>query len=138
MDVYAYNSATTPPAKIELGVIAEQIWTSGFKFSEERKLQVSNPINAAAPVLFDRNTAIENFSFVAGRSFDGVAAIGDALKFMATHAATVPRLAHLEFTTHGQNVWLRNCGITKVELQDKRGALVVFAYTIVGGTWSLS
>jgi hypothetical protein len=131
MDVVAYNYGAT--GQSELGSIADQIWTNGFKFSQERVIQVSKPINAPAPNLFDRLTRLVNFQFAAGRSFSN---LGDALIFFGTHPDTVPALADLQFTQGGQNIWLRYCGITKVELVEKRGALVIFSYSITGGTWS--
>ena len=56
--------------------------------------------------------------------------------FFGTHPDTVPALADLQFTQGGQNIWLRGCGIPRVELVEKRGALIIFGYTIIGGTWS--
>ena len=72
MDVTAYPYPTG--AKLELGSIAESIWTGGFKYSQARGIQVSKPINAPAPNLFDRLTRLTDFSFAAGRSFSTVAA----------------------------------------------------------------
>ena len=131
MDVIAYNSGAS--GQSELGSIADQIWVSGFKFSQERAIQGSKPINAAVPNLFDRLTRTVNFSFAAGRSFSN---LGDALIFFGTHPDTVPALADLQFSQGGQNIWLRGCGIPRVELVEKRGALIIFGYTIIGGTWS--
>jgi hypothetical protein len=135
MDVLAYNSGLG--SSVELGSVVDSIWVSGFKMSEDRTIQVSKPMNAPAPNLFDRLTRTQNFSFVAGRSFTGSNAIAAALQFMGTHAASVPTLADLQFKSQGGEIWLLNCGITKVDLQDKKSAFVAFAYTIIGGTWSL-
>jgi hypothetical protein len=133
MDVIAYNTATQPPKAVQLGAIAQSIWTNGFKRSQERVIQVSKPINAAIPNLFDRIMSLENFQFAAGQSFPDV---GSALINMATWPASVPRLAYISFTQGSQTTWLGPCAITKVELVDKRSALVVFGYTIVGGAWT--
>jgi len=142
MDVTAYDSTAASPQPVKLGSVVDSIWASGFKFSEDRAIQVSKPINAAVPNLFDRITSTESFQFAAGRSFggpgiDGDAAIAAALLFFGTHPAAVPRLAHLQFTARSQNIWLRGCGITRVELINKNGALVQFSYTVVAGTWSV-
>lgn len=134
MDVIAYNYGGG--SQVELGSIAESIWVQGFKMSEARTLQVSKPMNAAAPNIFDRITVLQDFSFAAGRSFDGGSAIADALQFIGSHPATVPHVADLQFKTQGGEIWLRYCGISKVSLQDKKGALVIFGYTITGGTWA--
>ena len=131
MDVTAYKYGAIGQA--ELGSIADQIWTNGFKYSQERVIQVSKPINAAAPNLFDRLTRMVSFQFAAGRSFGN---LGDALNFFGQHPDTVPAVADLQFTQGGQNIWLRYCGITRVELVEKRGTLVIFGYTITGGTWA--
>lgn len=133
MDVAAYNSATSPAKEVTLGAIADQIWTNGFKRTQERTIQVSKPLNAAAPNLFDRLMRMENFQFAAGQSFENV---GDALICMGTLPDTVPALAHLSFTQGNSTVWLGNCGIQRVELLTKSAALVIFGYTIIGGTWS--
>ena len=134
MIVTAYTYGTTA-APVLLGDVATEIWTDGFKFTESRKLQVSTPINAPAPNIFDRNNRIIEFGFAAGRSFNTV---GAALAFMTSHAAQVPAIADLQFTQGGQIAWLQYCGIQKVELVKKGGALVVFSYAITGGTWSLT
>lgn len=134
MIVNAYSYGTTA-APVLLGDVATAIWSDGFKFSEARHLQVSTPINAAAPNIFDRNNRIIDFGFAAGRSFSTV---GAALAFMTSHAALVPAIADLQFTQGGQIAWLRYCGIQKVELVKKAGAMVVFSYAITGGTWSLT
>ena len=133
MDVIAYDSGTG--AQVQLGSIAEQIWTNGFKRTQARTIQVSKPINAAAPNLFDRLTLMETFQFAAGQSFPDV---GSALLQLATFPGTVPTLAHLSFAQGNQIVWLGNCGIEKIDLVDKRGALVVFGFSVTGGTWSKS
>lgn len=131
MDVTAYKYGAS--AKIELGKIADSIWTQGFRFSQARAIQVSRPINAPAPNLFDRLTKVNDFSFAAGRSLPTVA---DALTFFGTHPDLVPALADIQFAAQGGEIWLRYCGILRVELVQKAGALVVFGYTITGGTWS--
>ena len=131
MDVIAYNYGSN--GQIELGGIADSIWTNGFKYSQERSIQVSKPINAPAPNLFDRLTRTNQFSFAAGRSFSTV---GEALLFLGTHADLVPVLADLQFSAGGQQIWLRYCGIQRIELIEKRGALVIFGYPIIGGTWA--
>ena len=131
MDVIAYKYGLAD--QVELGGIADSIWTNGFKYSQARTLQVSKPINAAAPNIFDRLTRSTDFAFAAGRSFTKV---GDALLFLGSHPDTVPGVADLQFTQGGQSIWLRFCGIAKVELVTKAGALVVFGYTVTGGTWS--
>lgn len=141
MDVIATDTqGVLSPAS--LGAVAQAIWIDGFKFDETRSIQVSKPINAPAPNLFDRISSVENFQFAAGRSFSGQNPNGLALKFLGTHPAAVPRLANLQFIEtadgSGQVVWLKGCGITKVELVRKSGAYVAFGYTVVGGTWSLS
>ena len=130
MDVTAYTYGASD--QIALGSIAEQVWTQGFRFTQTRAVQVSRPLNAPAPNLFDRLTRLNDFSFAAGRSF---ANLGAALLFFGTQPARVPALADLQFTQGGENVWLRYCGITRVELQEKRGALVIFSYAVTGGTW---
>lgn len=130
MDVIAYNSGGGDP--VELGSIAEAVWTQGFRFSQERTIQVSKPIGAAVPSLFDRLTRTNSFSFAAGRSFKTA---GEALIFFGTHPDQVPVLADLQFTSGGENVWLCRCGLQRVELVEKRGALVVFSYPVIGGTW---
>ena len=129
VNAYTYGAGT----KIELGNIADSIWVQGFKFSQSRAIQVSKPINAPAPNLFDRLTRTAEFSFAAGRSFTTV---GDALNFMGSHAGNVPGLADLQFQAGSGEQWLRYCGIVRVELIDKKGALIVFGYTITGGTWA--
>lgn len=131
MEVTAYKYGTGE--QVKLGSIAEQIWSNGFRYSQERTIQVSKPIGAAAPNLFDRLTKTINFSFAAGRSFKTV---GEALIFFGAHPDQVPTLADLQFSQGNENIWLRYCGIQRVELLEKRGALVVFAYPIIGGTWS--
>ena len=133
MDVIAYTYGAS--AQVELGGIADSIWTNGFRFSQARTLQVSKPINAAAPNIFDRLTRVNDFSFAAGRAFNN---LGDALIFFGTHPDTVPTVADLQFSQGGQQIWLRYCGIVRVELVTKSGALVVFGYTVTGGTWSLT
>ncbi len=133
MDVQAYNSELTPPRAISLGAVALGVWASGFRRSQERTIQVSKPINATAPNLFDRLTLLENFQFAAAQSFSQ---LGDALANMGTWPGQVPTLAHLSFTQGNQTVWLGNAGINKIELHEKSGNLVTWAYTIVGGTWS--
>jgi len=133
MDVTAYNSQVSPPQAVALGAIAQGIWTNGFKRSQERLIQVSKPINAPQPNLFDRLMEMENFQFAAGQSFG---TLGDALIAMATWPDQVPHLAHLSFAQGNQVVWLGNAGVSRVELVRKEGALVVFGYTIVGGAWS--
>ncbi len=136
MDVTAYprgDAAAGPASPILLGNIAEQIWTGGWKFSQERSIQVSRPIGAAIPNLFDRITKTMSCSFAAGRSFP---TLGEALLFFGTHPDQVPTLADLQFSQGGEHVWLRNCGIQRIELVEKRGALVIFSYPIIGGTWS--
>ena len=130
MDVTAYNYNASE--KIDLGKVADSIWTNGFKFSQARTLQVSKPINAAAPNIFDRLTRLTEFEFAAGRSFSTT---GAALLFFGTHPDLVPGVADIQFTQGGQNIWLRYCGISRVSLVQKSGALVVFSYTITGGTW---
>jgi len=139
MDVFAFTHGAS--SKIELGSIADSIWVNGFKFTEERSLQVSKPMNAAAPNIFDRVTVVENFQFAAARSFGGdknpgSLAVAAALEFMGTHPGTVPHVADLQFIQQGGELWLRYCGIMKVELIEKKSALVIFGYTIVGGTWA--
>jgi hypothetical protein len=140
MDVTAYDTQNVLP-QVSLGAVAQAIWLNGFKFSEERAIQVSKPINATAPNLFDRLMTVENFQIAAGRSFTGQNPVGQALKFLGTHPAMVPRLANLFFLENAdgsnQVVWLKGCGITKVELVKSTGAYVAFGYTVVGGTWSL-
>ena len=140
MDVYAYpwNASNLP--YVELGSIADSIWVNGFKFSEERNIQVSRPMNAPYPNLFDRVTSVESFQFAAGRSFtsqanSGVTAAGSALQFLGSHPASVPRKADLQFKSQGAEIWLCYCAIMKVELVRKESALVVFGYTITGGSW---
>lgn len=133
MDVTAYTTGTG--AKIELGKIADSIWTQGFRFSQARTIQVSRPIGATAPNLFDRLLKLNDFSFAAGRAFDGTRAIADALQFLGSHPDQVPTLADLQFVNQGGEIWLNHCGIARVELVEKRSALVVFGYTITGGTW---
>ncbi|HEV2691938.1 MAG TPA: hypothetical protein VG347_03505 [Verrucomicrobiae bacterium] len=134
MDVTAYTYGTG--AKIELGAIAEQIWVNGFKYSQDRAIQPSKPINAIAPNLYDRLGRMTDFSFAAGRSFGGSTAVADALAFMTSHADKVPAIADIQFVTQGGEAWLNYCGIKRIELVDKKGALVVFGYPIIGGTWS--
>ena len=131
MDVVAYDRNSSD--RVELGGIAESIWVGGFRLSQTRSLQISKPIGAAAPNIFDRLMRLTDFSFAAGRSFPNV---GDALIFMGLHPDTVPAVADLQFTAGGQQIWLRYCGIGRVELVDKKSALVVFGYPITGGTWS--
>lgn len=135
MDVTAYNTATNPSTTVTLGAIAQQIWTNGFKHSQKRTVQVSKPINATAPNLFDRLTKLVNFQFAAGQSFDQ---LGDAVINMGTWPDQVPTLCHISFTQGNQTVWLANAGIDNVELagKGKDGCLVIWAYTIIGGTWS--
>jgi hypothetical protein len=139
MDVRAYpNPQTTPPSPaVPLGLIADGIWSGGFKKSQDRTVQVSRPIGATYPNLFDRLTKLENFQFAAGRSFNSQDAIGDALDFMQMHPDRVPTLCNLQFVAGGVARWLRNTSITRVELVTKESALVVFGYTIVGGYWSV-
>ena len=131
MDVTAYNSVNNK--SLSLGAIADGVWTSGFKRSQMRSIQVSNPIGATTPNVFDRITKLENFSFAAGQSLTD---LGSAVQFMATWPDQVPNLAHLSFSQGGSIVWLGWCGIEKVELIEKQALLVVFGYTIVGGAWS--
>lgn len=133
MDVSAFNAGAASSNEIVLGAIAQQIWTGGFKRSQERTIQVSRPINALAPNLYDRLTKMENFQFACGQSF---ADVGAALVFTATQPDKVPVLAHLRFKQGNQYAWLGNAGIQRVELVEKRGALVIFGYTVIGGTWS--
>ncbi|HEV2329250.1 MAG TPA: hypothetical protein VGY56_10720 [Verrucomicrobiae bacterium] len=140
MDVTAYDSNGVLP-QVPLGAVAQGIWVNGFKFTEDRMIQVTKPIGASAPKLYDRLMTLENFQVAAGRSFTGQNPIGQALQFLATHPKSVPRLANLQFIEtadgSGQVAWLKGCGITKIELVEKYGARVAFGYTIVGGVWSL-
>lgn len=131
MDVIVYKYGGSD--QVELGGIADSIWTSGFRFSQARTLQISRPINAPAPNIFDRLTRTNEFSFAAGRSFKTV---GEALLFLGTHPDTVPGVADIQFSQDKQQIWLRYCGIARVELASKAGALIVFGYTVTGGTWS--
>ncbi len=131
MDVIAYQYGAS--AQVELGSIADSIWTNGFRFTQARTLQVSKPINAAAPNIFDRLLRLNEFSFAAGRAFG---TLGEALLFFGAHPDLVPTVADLQFAQGGQQIWLRYCGIARVELVTKAGALVVFGYTVTGGTWS--
>jgi hypothetical protein len=78
MDVTAYNYNGSD--RIDLGKIADSIWTGGFRFSQTRTIQINRPINAAAPNLFDRFTKLVDFEVACGRAFNNV---GDALIFMA-------------------------------------------------------
>ena len=133
MDVSAFNAAVSPNRETVLGAIAQEIWVNGFRRSQKRTIQVSRPINAPAPNLFDRLTVMEDFSFAAGQAF---ANVGAALIYLATFPATVPTLAHLRFAQGNQYVWLGNCGIEAVELVDKKGALVIFSFKVIGGVWS--
>jgi hypothetical protein len=133
VDVTAYNLATQPPKAVVLGAIAQSIWTDGFKSSQERVIQVSKPINATIPNLYDRLMTMENFQFAAGQSLPD---IGSALINMALWRNSVPRLAYLSFMAGNQTAWLGPCGITKVELVAKKSALVIFGYTIIGGAWT--
>ena len=134
MDVTAYKYGAG--SKIELGKISDSIWTNGFKYSQDRAIQISRPINAPAPNVFDRLTRTVSFSFAAGRAFAGATAIADALVFMGTHPDAVPNVADLQFMTQGGEIWLNYCGIQKIDLLQKSGALVVFGYDITGGTWA--
>jgi hypothetical protein len=140
MDLTAYDAQGVLP-QVSLGAVAQAIWVNGFKYSEDRVIQVVKPINAPAPTLYDRLMTVESFQVVAGRSFNGTNPNGSALRFLFTHPGTVPRLANLLFleTADGSNqvTWLRGCGITKVELVRKEGAYIAFGYTVVGGTLSL-
>ena len=134
MDIIAYKTGDGTP--IELGSVADSIWVASFKMSEDRTIQISKPMNAPAPNLFDRLTKTQNFSFVAGRSFTGSDAVAKALRFVGTHPAGVPTLADIQFKSQGGEIWLLACGIPKIELQGKNAAFVAFNYTIIGGTWA--
>jgi hypothetical protein len=136
VDVTAYDTVTKTP--ILLGSIATQIWTNGFKSSEDRELQVVKFFRAPAPVVFDRITVTEDFAFAAGRSFAEPHSIGQALIFLGTHRDAVPNVAHILFSADGSTVWLAGCGIQRIELVDKKGALIVFGYHIVAGVWTLT
>lgn len=141
MDVICNDSQGVLP-QIKLGSVAEQIWVKGFKYSSQRKLQVSQPINATKPTVFDRLMVLVNFQFAATQSFSGVNPNGQALKFIGTLDASIPHLANLQFVEtadgSGQVAWLKGCGIPKLDLMEKNGATVVIGYTVTGGVWSLS
>jgi hypothetical protein len=138
MDIFAYNYGLG--TYVELGCLADSIWTNGFKFSEDRELQFSKPMNASAPNIFDRVLSVENFQFAASRSFGGAGGgslpIAAALQFVRQHSQSVPRIADLQFKQQGGEFWVRYCGISRVELVKKDSALVTFAYTIKGGTFA--
>jgi hypothetical protein len=137
MDVLAYNAAVSGQQPLALGAIAQQIWVNGFKFGEDRQVQVFTPFRGAVPILFDRLTRTESFHLAAGRSFGTAAtALDQALDFIRTHVAAVPVLANLVFSSPNKKIYLLNCGIPRVELLEKRGALLIFSYTITGGTFS--
>ena len=42
MDVTAYDSTAASPQPVKLGSVVDSIWASGFKFSEDRAIQVSS------------------------------------------------------------------------------------------------
>ncbi|MGA2750718.1 MAG: hypothetical protein ABSG59_18255 [Verrucomicrobiota bacterium] len=142
MDVLAYDLITPTNPPVVLGSIATQIWVSGFKYTEDREIQPVKLFRASSLTIFDRRLASENFQFAAGRSFTGnqggLNPVAQALQFMYQHPATVPHKATLKFTSQGETFFLQNCGIPKVELLVKKGALVVFGYTITGGTFSIA
>lgn len=110
MDVSAFDLATSPAKELVLGAIADAIWINGFKRSQKRTIQVSRPVRASAPVLYDRVTKVESFSFVAGQSFSDAAG---GLAQMSTWPDKVPVLAHLRFKSGTDIEWLGNCGDRK-------------------------
>lgn len=138
MEITAFDSTVSNAQPVILGSPIEEIWVAGFRGGQRRTIQVSRPINAAAPNLFDRKTKIESFAFAAQRTFTGATAMQEALKFYRLHPSAVPVLAHIKFEQDSQVAWLRNCGIEDVQLVKLNGVTVGFSYSIVGGTDSLT
>ncbi|MCX6896330.1 MAG: hypothetical protein NTZ16_12695 [Verrucomicrobia bacterium] len=138
MEIIAYDSTVAAPKPVILGSPIVEIWTSGFRGSQERNIQVAAAMRAPVPTLFDRLTRTEDFGFAAQRTFSGATAQQEALKFFRTHPNDVPALAHLQFIEDGQSAWLRDCGIKNIALVKKTGVTVGFSYTIIGGTASLT
>jgi hypothetical protein len=140
MDVVA-NDSQGVLSPVTLGAVAQQIWVNGFKYGQKRKLQPSFPINATAPTIYDRLMKTVDFWVACGRSFPNPLPLGQALRFLATHADQVPNLANLQFTESAdgssQVVWLKGCGIEEVQLVEKSGAYIAFGYKVIGGVWSL-
>lgn len=138
MIITAFDSTIANPPPVVLGSPIAEIWVNGFRGGQKRTIQVSRPIDAPAPNLFDRKTKMESFAFAAQRTFTGATAMQDALVFQRTHPNAVPVLAHLQFTEDGQAAWLRNCGIEDIQLVKVNGVTVGFSYAIIGGSESLT
>lgn len=138
MIITAYDSTLASPPPVILGSPIVEIWTNGFRGSQERELQVVKPMRAPAPTIYDRLTRTEDFGFAAERIFTGATAVAEALKFFRFHPAAVPALAHLKFEEGEQIAWLRDCGIKSITLVRKTGVRVGFSYTIIGGTAALT
>lgn len=136
MDVTAYNSGSVKA--VPLGSVAEGLLVSGFSAYEERNLAAIRLLQGTYDKVVDYIGTSQSFSFVAARSFDGDNSVGDALLFLGTHRATVPRYADLRFVQQASTIWLLKCGIRRVELVQKNGAEVVWRYDVVGGYWSLN
>jgi hypothetical protein len=130
MDVLAYPATGQPTV---LGSIAEHIWTNGFRYDAERAMDFPLYVRGTRPGVIDLENRIITFSFAAGRAFTNAY---DALFFMTTHAGLVPAKGDLEFVVEAKSRWLIDCGISRVSLVEKRGALVVFGYDITGGYWN--
>ena len=138
MEIIAYDSTIDNPPPIVLGSPIQEFWVNGFRSGQKRTIQMSRPINAARPNLFDRITSEDSDGFAAQRTFTGEDALQQAVLFYRTHKTKVPRLAHVEFREGDQSVWQRNCAITDVNLVKLNGATVGFSYNIVGGEASLT
>lgn len=129
MDVEAYD-INDDFEQIELGSVDDGLWVDKLKRSQARKIQASPPINASYPNFFDREQTDDTLSFAASQSFDSV---GAANINWLTWPGTVPRLAHISFNQDGQIVWVPNCAIMRVELVEKKGALVIWNYSFQAG-----
>jgi hypothetical protein len=129
MDVEAYD-INNGFEQIELGSVEDALWVDKLKREQERSIQESKPINGEYPNYFDRVQTDDVFGFAATKSFDTV---GECLLNWLLWPNQVPRIAHMSFTQDGEIVWVPNCKIGRVTLVEKKGALIIWAYTLKAG-----
>jgi hypothetical protein len=129
MDVIAYDINNNYEA-VELGSVAGGLFVDKLKRRQKRDLQIVKPINAVYPAIVDRIQTEDTFGFIATQSFS---ALGDAAINWLQWPDDVPRLAHLSFTQGGEILWIPGAGIDTVEQAEKKGCLVSWSYTVIGG-----
>ena len=139
MDVTAYDLSVTPPTPSILGSVVAGIWVKTIQQStEERSLEAVPCYESPTPAIVDNIATIQGFTFQAARSFgSSTTPLGDCLQFIATHRASVPRVATIQFNSGGKKSWLVGCGIKSVNVVEKTGALIIFSYGTIGGAWTI-